>query len=95
MLSTEKAKFKSAFDKTKSQMNKDRQLKISPTHIQGTSINFMMKPNIFRRLVMLAPREFIAFFKNNWLIVSQELVKTIRNRIKNILIFILKLFHPL
>jgi hypothetical protein len=89
MLSKEKAKFKSALDRTNNQMNRDRQLKINPIHTLGTNANLIMKPNIFLILVMLAFKEFIEFFKNNWLIVSQILVDIINSIIKPRLAFML------
>lgn len=90
MLSNEKAKFKSALDKTNSQINKDRQLKINPIQTLGNNINLTMKLNIFFRLSMLIFKEFIEFFKNSWLMVSQILVETINIIIKIRPRFILK-----
>lgn len=89
MLSKEKAKFKSALDKTNNQMNRDRQLKINPIHTLGINANLIMKPNIFLILVIEAFKEFIEVFKNNWLIVSQILVDIINNIIKVRLTFML------
>jgi len=66
MLSKEKAKFKSAFDKTKSQIHKDSAANKKLPQILGTLINFIMNSRTF---LMFADnetsREFIADFKNS------------------------------
>lgn len=84
MLSAEKAKFKSAFERTKSQMHKERMLNRQPIQTRGVKINLIINCTIFRKLKESdTAKEFIADFKKSWFIVSQALVRAMRNRIKN------------
>jgi len=90
MLSKENARFKSALESTKSQIDRDSMLKIKLPHIRGTLINSIMNFIIFLTVMGLDKEiEFIADFRKIWFIVSQRLVRTIRKKIKGKPCFIL------
>jgi hypothetical protein len=90
MLSAEKAKLKSALDKTKSQIQSEIILNNKLIHILGIKISLRINFTIFRILPEGEVNEFIADFKKSWFTVSQILVKTIRNRVKITPSFIMK-----
>lgn len=84
MLSTEKAKLRSAFDNTNSQMHSDKILKAKLTHTRGIIINLIINCSILMIFAeMEALREFIADFKKSWFMVSQILVRSIKSNIRN------------
>jgi hypothetical protein len=83
MLSAEKAKLRSAFESTKSQMQSEIIVKQNPSQMRGTSNNLIINLNIFLMLKAGTSMEFIADFKNNWFIVSHMLVSMIKKRIKS------------
>jgi hypothetical protein len=83
MLSREKAKFRSAFERTMSQMHRDRVLKKRASQALGMRISFRMNlMTFFMRREENSPIELIEAFKNNWLMVSQILVRTINEKIR-------------
>jgi hypothetical protein len=90
MLSAEKAKLKSALDKTKSQIQSEVMLKNRLIHTLGININFNINFAIFRILPDGEGNEFIADFKKSWFMVSQRLVKRIRNKVKTTPSFIIE-----
>ena len=83
MLSRENAKFRSALDKTNSQMNKDKTLKEKPIQTRGVRIKRRINPNTFLTVLTCGLMALIEDFKNNWLIVSQMLVAIISRKIKS------------
>jgi hypothetical protein len=90
MLSAEKAKLRGAFDNTKSQMHKASTLNKKPIQMRLIRINLKIKIIIFLTVTGLdKTKEFMADFRKSWFIVSQILVSTIKNRIKNRPSFIL------
>lgn len=60
MLSTENAKFKSAFERTNSQTTSDRQQKVNPIQILGIVSSFNTNINAFLKLFIFKSRVFIA-----------------------------------
>jgi len=78
MLSIEKAKFKSALESTKSQIKRERALKRNPIQTRGVVINCQINRKSFLMPRILKERELMTFFRNDWLMVSQMLVATIK-----------------
>jgi hypothetical protein len=81
MLSSEKARFKSILESTKSQIHSEIRLKTKLNHTRGILKSCATNFAIF---TTFAPketcRELIADFKKSWLTVSQILVKTIKKK---------------
>ncbi len=96
MLSAENAKLKSALDKTTSHMHRDIILKTKLSHTRGIKTSLNTNFIIWNRFPEGEESEFTADFKKSWFMVSQALVKEIRNKVKKIPSFILKgLLSPL
>ena len=69
MLSTEKAKFRSALERTKSQVHNDSRAQIPLIHTRGFMISLNIKTAILKMFLETGVFiEFIANFKNNWFI---------------------------
>ena len=90
MLSAEKAKLKSARDRTNSHMQSEITLNKRLIHTLGIKINLKINFAIPRIFPEGAVKELTADFRKSWFMVSQMLVKAIRNRVKNKPSFIIK-----
>jgi hypothetical protein len=71
-------------------MHKEITLKRKLIQTLGIRINRIMNFNTALTLPLGETKELIADFRNNWFIVSQMLVRAIRDRIKTSSLFILK-----
>ncbi len=79
MLSTQKAKFRSALESTTSQMHNDVQENNKESQALGVDIIKPINLNTPPKLFTDRPLEFITVFKNIWPAVSQMLVATINS----------------
>jgi hypothetical protein len=65
MLSAEKAKLRSVFERTNNQINSDRIQKMNPIHTLGIDISLIIKKNIFFVLLTFKFRVLIEFFNKS------------------------------
>ena len=80
---------RSALESTNNQIHKDTKLKNKPSHSIGVSMILKINlRNLTKCQEKLKLRELIVDFKRVWLIVSQILVRAIKERTKNKLAFI-------
>ena len=84
MLSMEKAKFRSALERTMSQMHSDKVLNINPAHTRGIATSLKMKcKSVLRDAIETSSIELIDDLRKSWLIVSQIDVSMIKDIIRN------------
>ncbi len=84
MLSAEKAKLKSALDKTKSHIQSEVRLNKKLNHTRGIKMSLQINFKILVKLAEGEGRELIADFRKSWFTVSQALVKAIKNKVNRI-----------